>query len=186
MNAILALIFLVSGTYMQFHSRHSRGVEAKSNCAFHARESRLAPMSSAGGRPEARGFTLLEVLVALAIMAIATALVIQLFSADLRAIARSGDMTLAAVRGDYRIREILAEPSLEENTWSESTEDGYRLDIAVSEVMKPRTDNLPVKMMEVELTVHWLEGTKEKSLRLKTMKMIDKAAQPGESPAAPV
>ena len=118
-------------------------------------------------------------------MAIATTLVMQLFSADLRAIARSGDMTSAAVRGDSRIREILAEPSLEENTWSEKTEDGYRMDIAVSEVMKARTDNLPVKLMEVELTIRWIEGMKEKSLRLKTMKMVDKAAPPGKSPPAP-
>ena len=82
-----------------------------------------------------KGFTLLEVLVALAIMAIATTLVMQLFSADLRAIARAGDVTSASVRGDSRIREILAEPSLEEKTWSEETQDGYRMDIAISEVM---------------------------------------------------
>ena len=135
---------------------------------------------SAQRLPGIKGFTLLEVLVALAIMAIATTLVVQLFSADLRAIASSGDMTSAAVRGDSRIREILAEPSLEENTWSEETEDGYRMDIAVSEVMKPRTDNLPVKLMEVALTIRWIEGMKEKSLRLKTMKMIDKAAPAGK------
>jgi general secretion pathway protein I len=122
------------------------------------------------------GFTLLEVLVALAIMAIATTLVMQLFSADLRAIARSRDVTSAAVRGDTRIREIIAEPSLEETTWSEETEDGYRMDIAVSELLKPRTDNLPVKLMEVELTVRWREGMKEKSLRLMTQKMIVKNA----------
>ncbi len=137
---------------------------------------------SATGRPsETRGFTLLEVLVALAIMAIATTLVMQLFSADLRAIAASGDMTSASVRGDSRIREILAEPSLEENAWSEERSDGYRMDIAVKEVMKPRTDNLPVKLVEVELTIRWSEGLKEKSLRLKTMKMIDKAAPAGKS-----
>ncbi len=140
----------------------------------------MQPEYSAGGRSEPRGFTLLEVLVALAIMAIATTLVIQLFSADLRAIARSGDVTAAAVRGDSRIREIIAEPTLEESAWSEDTGDGYRLDIAISEVMKPRTDNLPVKLMEVTLTIHWREGVKEKSLLLKTMKMIDKEAPSGK------
>ncbi len=145
----------------------------------------MQPEYSAGGRSEPRGFTLLEVLVALAIMAIATTLVIQLFSADLRAIARSGDVTSAAVRGDSRIREIIAEPSLEEKTWTEEADDGYRMDIAVSEVMKPRTGNLPVKLMEIDLTIRWLEGMKEKSLRLNTMKMIDKAASPGKGPAAP-
>ena len=139
---------------------------------------------SAIGQSEVKGFTLLEVLVALAIMGIATTMIMQLFSADLRAIARSGDVTSAAVRGDSRIRQILADPSLEENTWSEETQDGYRMDIAVSEVAKTRTDNLPVRLMEVDLNIRWIEGMREKSLRLKTMKMIDKGAPSGKGPSA--
>ena len=83
-------------------------------------------------------------------------------------------MTSAAIRGDSRIREILAEPSPAEKVWSETTEDGYRMDFAISEVMKERTDNLPVRLMEVALTIRWMEGMKEKNLNLKTMKMIDK------------
>ena len=136
-------------------------------------------------RSENSGFTLLEVLVALAIMAIAATLVIQLFAGDLRAIARSGNMTSAAVRGDSRIREIVADPSLEENAWSEEHPDGYRLDIIVSEALKQRTDNLPVKLMEVELTIRWTEGVREKSLRFRTMKMIDRLAPARKSPQAP-
>jgi prepilin-type N-terminal cleavage/methylation domain-containing protein len=139
----------------------------KENCNAVAQRSRR--------RPGAKGFTLLEVLVSLAIMAIAVTLVVQLFSANLRTIARSGDLTSAAVRGDSRIREILARPTLAENAWSEITTDGYRMDIAISEVMKQRTDNLPVRLMEVVLTVRWMEGKKEKSLNLKTMKMVDRA-----------
>jgi general secretion pathway protein I len=122
-----------------------------------------------------RGFTLLEVLVSLAIMAIAVTLVVQLFSANLRAVVRSGDVTSAAIRGDSRIREILTEPFPADKVWSEATEDGYRMDVVLSEVVKERTDNLPVRMMEIVLTVRWMEGMKEKSLNLKTVKMVDKA-----------
>jgi type II secretion system protein I len=129
---------------------------------------------SARKQPDTSGFTLLEVLVSLAIMAIAVTLVVQLFSADLRAIVRSGDITSAAVRGDSRIREILTEPFSADKVWSEATEDGYRMDVAISEVTKERTDNLPVRLMEVVLTVRWMEGMKEKSLTLKTVKMVDK------------
>jgi len=165
-----------------------RNVQAKNGChvcRVFAVQPGKAPDGPAEGRPGARGFTLLEVLVALAIMAIATTLVMQLFSADLRSIARSADVTSATVRGESRIRELLAEPLLEEKTWSEETEAGYRMDIAVSEVMKPRTDNLPVKLMEVELTVRWSEGMREKSLRLRTVKMVDKSAPSGKSQPAP-
>ena len=127
-------------------------------------------------QPEAEGFTLLEVLVSLAIMAIAMTLVMQLFSANLRAVVRSGDMTSAIIKGEYRLREILAEPFLAEKAWNEVTDDGYRIDVAVSEAMTEKTDNLPVNLMEIVLTVHWIDGLREKSLRLKTMKVVDKKA----------
>jgi prepilin-type N-terminal cleavage/methylation domain-containing protein len=127
-------------------------------------------------QPEAKGFTLLEVLVSLAVMAIAMTLVIQLFSANLRAVVRSGDMTSAIIKGEYRLSEILAEPFLAERAWNEVTDDGYRIDVAVSEAMREKTDNLPVNLMEIVLTVHWIDGLREKSLRLKTMKVVDKKA----------
>jgi len=127
-------------------------------------------------KPEAEGFTLLEVLVSLAIMAIAMTLVMQLFSANLRAVVRSGDMTSAIIKGEYRLREILAEPLLAEKAWNEVTDDGYRIDVAVSEAMREKTDKLPVNLMEIVLTVHWIDGLREKSLRLKTMKVVDKKA----------
>jgi prepilin-type N-terminal cleavage/methylation domain-containing protein len=131
---------------------------------------------SIGRSPGQKGFTLLEVLISLAVMAIAVTLVVQLFSANLRAVVRSGDITSAAIRGDSRVREILSEPFPADKAWSETTEDGYQMDVAISEVMKERTDNLPVRLMEVVLTVRWMEGMKEKSLNLKTVKMVDKAS----------
>lgn len=121
-----------------------------------------------------KGFTLLEVLVALAIMAVAVTMVIQLFSANLRTVAASVNMTSAVARADARIRGIISDESLTEKVWSETTEEGYRFDVSVSEILKDRTDNLPVKLMEVVLTTRWISGMKEKSFNLKTVKMVDK------------
>lgn len=131
-----------------------------------------------------KGFTLLEVLVALAVMAIAVTLVIQLFSANLRSIAASRDMTQAIARADSRIRGILTDESLAERAWSEATEDGYRFDLSVSEILKERTDNLPVALMEVILTTHWVSGRKEKSFTLKTVRVIKKASITENRPAS--
>jgi type II secretion system protein I len=122
------------------------------------------------------GFTLLEVLVSLAIMAIAVTLVLQLFSADLRAVSRAGDMTWASVKADARIKKILDELSPVAASWGEATDDGYRMDVSIAEVLTERTDNLPFKLMEVSLTVAWTEGRKEKNLSLKTLKMVDRIA----------
>jgi prepilin-type N-terminal cleavage/methylation domain-containing protein len=123
------------------------------------------------------GFTLLEILVALAVMAIAVTIVVQLFSVNLRSVARAGHMTAAAVRVEDKMREILAEPGLTEKSWSENTEEGYQLDVSITEVLKERTDNLPVKLMEVTLTIHWTEGQKEKSMSLKSQRMTEKMTQ---------
>ena len=137
-----------------------------------------------GRSPERRagtqGFTLLEVLVALSVMAMAVTLVLQLFSTNLRSVARSGDVTSAAVRADSRIREILMEPLAAETAWSEATDDGYRMDVSVREVLKDRTQNLPVRMMEVVLVIRWVDGIMEKRLELKTAKSVDRAARAGE------
>ncbi len=120
------------------------------------------------------GFTLLEILVSLAIVAIAVTVVMQLYSADLKAVSVSGNTAAAAARGDSRIKEILADPSLSEKDWSEMTEDGYRIEVHIAEVLKERTDNLPVRLLEILVAVHWHEGWKDKSIQLKTLKMIDK------------
>ena len=129
------------------------------------------------------GFTLLEVLVALVILSIAITLIIQLYAANLRSVSISGNMAAASAWSDVKIREILAEPSLTEKAWREITNDGYRIEVSIVEVLKERTDNLPVKMMEVTLIVRWDEGRKERNLQLKSVKMIDKLkSEEGSSP----
>jgi prepilin-type N-terminal cleavage/methylation domain-containing protein len=137
-----------------------------------------------GNQAGIQGFTLLEILVAMSIMAIAVTLVLQLFSVNLRTVSFSGGMSSAAIRGEDRLRDILAAPSLTESSWGEISEDGYRMDVSIAELLRERTDNLPVKLMEVSLTVHWMEGQKERSLNLKSQKMADKIVSAMQDSAA--
>ena len=120
------------------------------------------------------GFTLLEVLVATAILGIAVAVVLQLFSANLRALAMSEDYVSATKRAEAKMLEILDDTALAETTFSETTGDGYRIDVSVTNALEERTENIPVKLLEISLTVHWTKGTKERSLNLKTMKAVKK------------
>jgi type II secretion system protein I len=124
--------------------------------------------------PRRGGFTLLEVLVAIAILGIAVTVVLQLFSANLRAISVSGDYVSAATKAEAKMREILSDDKLSEKSSSETTDDGYRIDVSITDALKERTDNLQVRLLEIDLTVHWTRGTKEKSLTLKTMKVVNK------------
>jgi len=120
------------------------------------------------------GFTLLEVLVAVAILGIAIAVILQLFSADLRAISVSGNYVAAAAKAEARMREVLDDDTLAERSFSETTNDGYRIDVSVARALGSRTEQLPVTLLEISLTVHWTQGTKERALNLRTMKMMEK------------
>jgi type II secretion system protein I len=119
-----------------------------------------------------QGFTLLEILVALVILSMAATVVFQLFSANLKALSASTDRVAAMVRAQAAIREVLDKEDLDAGSWKESTEDGYGIDVDVSETLEERTKDLPVKMLDVSVTIHWKRDTKEKTFTLRTMKMV--------------
>ncbi|MGO9614126.1 MAG: prepilin-type N-terminal cleavage/methylation domain-containing protein [Dissulfurispiraceae bacterium] len=127
-------------------------------------------MNSFRTAPQQNGFTLLEVLVATAILGIAISIVLQLFSSDLRAISSSGNYVSAITKTEAKMRELLDDDRLSERSWSEMTNDGYRADISIVEVMKDRTQNLQMSLFEITLTMHWTQGGKARSLTLTTMK----------------
>jgi general secretion pathway protein I len=120
------------------------------------------------------GFTLIEVLVALSIIAVAITIVLQLFSVNLRAISASDSYLSAVTKAEAKMREVLDNEDLTEKSWSDVTPDGYRMDIYISDILKDRTNTLQVRLMEVGLTMRWIDGTKEKMLALRTMKLINK------------
>jgi general secretion pathway protein I len=120
------------------------------------------------------GFTLLEVLVALSILGIALTIILQLFSANLRSLSASEDYVSAVTKAEAKMREVLDDKDLSEKSWSEITDDGYRMDVSINETLKDRTDNLQVRALEVALTVYWTRNTKNKSLTLRTMKVVNK------------
>lgn len=121
-----------------------------------------------------RGFTLLEILVALSILGIAITILLQLFSANLRSLSASEDYVFAVSKAEAKMREILDDKDLSERTWSEITDDGYRMDVSISEGLEDRTENLQVRVFEVTLTVSWAKNMKNKSLTLRTMKVVNK------------
>ena len=120
------------------------------------------------------GFTLLEILVAVALLGIAITVVLQLFSANLRALSVSGDYVSAAIKANAKMREILEDSDLAEKSWSEVTDDGYRFDASITETLQERSENLQVRLLEISLTMQWLEGSKTKYLTLKTLRTVNK------------
>jgi general secretion pathway protein I len=124
-----------------------------------------------------RGFTLIEVIVALSILGIAITVILQLFSANLKAVSKSEDYVNALVLADQKMRELSQSDDISEKTWTEMTELGYRFDISVYEILKERTETLHVRLLEIQLTVSWLKGYQQKSHTFKTLKVVEKKIQ---------
>lgn len=132
------------------------------------------PITDHGSRITDHGFTLLEVLVALALLAIAITVLIQLFSANLRTIHASEEYVNATIKANSKLRELIHDKELSEMSWSETTEDGYTIYVNVYKALKDRTEDLNVELLEIDLTLKWMAGSREKSIDLKTMKMMPK------------
>ena len=122
----------------------------------------------------AGGFTLLEVLVALALLSIALVVILQLFSANMRGISSSDGYVRAVMTAEPKMSEITDDEEFGEKSWSETTNDGYRIDAAVTPADTDRTQDLPVSLLQVSLTVHWTDGTKDRAITLTTLKLVPK------------
>ena len=121
-----------------------------------------------------KGFLLLEVLVALAILSAAIVLLVQLMSADTKMVMTSEDTTMMLLKAEEKMRLILEQDQLTEGSWDETTDEGYRYVVVITEHMKERTDNLQIKLFDIALTMSRIKDAKPRSVSLKTVKMIDR------------
>ncbi|MDA8155308.1 MAG: prepilin-type N-terminal cleavage/methylation domain-containing protein [Actinomycetota bacterium] len=122
-----------------------------------------------------RGFTLLEVLVALAVLATGVLMISRLFSHDLRSLSYSADYTSAVAAAQDKMREVLAKNTLAAGSSRIGGNDsgGYDYEVSVYPVFEDKTGSLNCKLLEVDLAVHWQEGGRQKSLTLKTLKEVE-------------
>lgn len=129
-----------------------------------------------------RGFSLLEVLVALSVLAMGVTALLQVTSGALKLIGKSEAHIGAVITGEAKLRDILDRQGLSEGAWSETGRDGTRMDVAVTETLKERAQLLPARMLHARVTVYWREGPKEKRTTLDGMKLIvDKPAVGNET-----
>lgn len=123
------------------------------------------------------GFTLIENLVAITVLAISLVAVFQLFSGSLKSIKASDDYT----RGIFHARELLEEVSLSEQI-SEGElkgkfDDGYRwkTEIRRREGVQGRQARSRLELFEIKVSVLWDSLGAEKRFELMTMKIAAKS-----------
>lgn len=133
-----------------------RGDEIKKVCA-----------KSLNSAPCNAGFTLIEVLVAFAIVSIAFVMIMQLFAGGLRASRTSCDYTVAIVHAKDKMEELSGK--LEEE--SGEFEDGFKWQTWVQAYKEP--EGALYKLMEIKVIISWPETIdRNRTIELVSLKAV--------------
>ena len=110
-----------------------------------------------------RGFTLLEVIIAIAIMGISIVLIMQLFSGGLRLGKISGDYTAAVIHAREKMEEMLIKPEASAGKFDSK----YKWQSEVSSYST--AEKKDSKLLKISVKVSWQEN---KALELVTLKAV--------------
>ena len=122
----------------------------------------------------------MEIMVALAVMGFAVVYLVQLFSSNLRMIGTSQDYMTALTQAEAMMREIVESEKIEEKSWNEQTDRGFQIEVSVAEAQKERTENLPIKLLQIEMNLSWEKALRKKSLTLRTLKVVNRIDNRGD------
>ena len=119
------------------------------------------------------GFTLMEILVALTLMGITLTAFVQLFSGSLRTVSKSQDYVYASIRADTAMREVMERSDLDVDSWTETDEEGYIIDVTITEVDEERFEELDEhRLLQIDLTLKWIKGESERAIKLSSMQVV--------------
>ena len=123
-----------------------------------------------------KGFTLIEILVAMSVLAISLVVILQLFSGGLKSVRLSNQYTRAIFYAREKMEEILLTEDLEEGRQEGESEEplGWRAEIVLIEPEDDEASKLPFDTLQIMVDVMWHEGEKEKHFQISTMRMVKK------------
>ena len=123
------------------------------------------------------GFTLLEVVVALAVLGVGLIVIIELFSGGLRVGRVSGEYTRAVGYARVKMEDIALAREIKEGMEEGEFDKNYRWHLEVTRVdllpgEQPVDITLPVDLYQIKLQVIWKSGSQERSAAIESMKVI--------------
>ena len=121
------------------------------------------------------GFTLMEVVIALAILGTGVMVIIELFSGGLRLGRTSEEYTKAMHYGRMKMEEISSKQNIEEGTEEGKFDNTFRWQVGVKKVeilqVSKGTDfKPPAELFQVKVNIFWTSGSKERSASLESFK----------------
>jgi len=132
-------------------------------------------------RADSRGFTLLEILVALSVMGIALTMVVQLFSGSLRMASLSQSYNQAAQLAERKMAEVMASeepPDEKGSTETGNFNESYTWEVVSTpyEELKPEDERgFPLELYRMEVKVTWKQAGKERRIILTSIKSFLKS-----------
>lgn len=140
---------------------------------------------SGARRAATGGFTLLEVLVAMAILGLAVVASIQGFAQGLRLLKLSGDHQQAALLADRKLREVVTPTEGQDR----GAEGGFRWERAVTVVETPEltpAGRTPAwRVYRIDVRVQWGASRQVEIATLRTVPVARVPIVPAGGPAAP-
>jgi general secretion pathway protein I len=123
------------------------------------------------------GFTLIEVVVALAILGIALTVIIELFSGGLRLARVSEEHSRATNYARMKMEEVGLQQDLGEGTEEGQFDEIFRWQVGVKKIDLLETEKSEsfkplVEFLEVKVDVFWKSGAKERSTRIESYKTV--------------
>jgi general secretion pathway protein I len=140
-------------------------------------------------RAASGGFTLLEVLLAVMILAITVTVLLLQFSVALRASTTSQEVTRATLYAKLKIEELKMTDELTESAQTGSFADGYEWATSVVPYTHEATPEdeqayakLHVETFQLESTVKWRVGERTREVTLTTLKTVRKKEWKQDNP----
>jgi prepilin-type N-terminal cleavage/methylation domain-containing protein len=122
-----------------------------------------------------RGFTLIEVVVAMAILGVGLIVIIELFSGGLRLGRASEEYSRAVSFARMKMEEVSLQEYLEEGEEAGDFDKDYRWQVAVKKMdilpLEKNPDFQPlIELYQIKVNILWKSGSKEKSAGVETYK----------------
>ena len=130
------------------------------------------------------GFTLMETLVAMMLLAISLVVILQLFSGGLKSGKIADDYARAVFHARDKMEEFLLIDDFEEGTFEGTFDENYRwrVDIKLVETEDEDEDeekNSLVDLYHVDVLVFWPVGGQEKKFQISTLQIAKKKPDDG-------
>jgi general secretion pathway protein I len=121
-----------------------------------------------------RGFTLIETLVAISILAISLVVILQLFSGGLKSSRLSDEYTRGIFHAREKMDEILLAGELTEGVIDGKFDDGFRwkAEALRLDIKEAKDVKLPFRAFNIKVDVMWDAGGHEKLFSISAIKLV--------------